>query len=75
MQDVFGLPAAPSRRCSAINDDTKFRFTLVRTSRPAMPRRLCGGTGRVGVCMSSRPGATNMITQIADANMIPCRSS
>ena len=56
----------------AINDDTKFRFTLVRHEQAAghAAEGYAVATGRVGVCIvTSGPGATNMITPIADANM------
>lgn len=73
VQDVFGLPGGAILPVfHAINDDTKFRFTLVRHE-PAAGHAAEGyavATGRVGVCIvTSGPGATNMITPIADANM------
>ena len=82
VQDVFGLPGGAILPVfHAINDDTKFRFTLVRHEQAGVrspPERPPGhaaegyavATGRVGVCIvTSGPGATNMITPIADANM------
>ena len=69
VQDVFGLPGGAILPVfHAINDDTKFRFTLVRHEQAAEGYAVA--TGRVGVCIvTSGPGATNMITPIADANM------
>ena len=73
VQDVFGLPGGAILPVfHAINDDTKFRFTLVRHEQAAghAAEGDAVATGRVGVCIvTSGPGATNMITPIADANM------
>lgn len=73
VQDVFGLPGGAILPVfHAINDDTKFRFTLVRHEQAAghAAEGYAVTTGRVGVCIvTSGPGATNMITPIADANM------
>ena len=73
VQDVFGLPGGAILPVfHAINDDTKFRFTLVRHEQAAghAAEGYAVATGRVGVCVvTSGPGATNMITPIADANM------
>lgn len=73
VQDVFGLPGGAILPVfHAINDDTKFRFTLVRHEQAAghAAEGYAVATGRVGVCIvTSGPGATNMITPIADANM------
>ncbi len=73
VQDVFGLPGGAILPVfHAINDDTKFRFTLVRHEQAAghAAEGYAAATGRVGVCIvTSGPGATNMITPIADANM------
>ena len=73
VQDVFGLPGGAILPVfHAINDDTKFRFTLVRHEQAAghATEGYAVATGRVGVCIvTSGPGATNMITPIADANM------
>lgn len=73
VQDVFGLPGGAILPVfHAINDDTKFRFTLVRHEQAAghAAEGYAVVTGRVGVCIvTSGPGATNMITPIADANM------
>lgn len=73
VQDVFGLPGGAILPVfHAINDDTKFRFALVRHEQAAghAAEGYAVATGRVGVCIvTSGPGATNMITPIADANM------
>ena len=73
VQDVFGLPGGAILPVfHAINDDTKFRFTLVRHEQAAghAAEGYAVATGRVGMCIvTSGPGATNMITPIADANM------
>lgn len=73
VQDVFGLPGGAILPVfHAINDDTKFQFTLVRHEQAAghAAEGYAVATGRVGVCIvTSGPGATNMITPIADANM------
>ncbi|BFK35836.1 acetolactate synthase large subunit [Bifidobacterium bifidum] len=73
VQDVFGLPGGAILPVfHAINDDTKFRFTLVRHEQAAghAAEGYAVATGRVGVCIvTSGPGATNMITPIADASM------
>lgn len=73
VQDVFGLPGGAILPVfHAINDDAKFRFTLVRHEQAAghAAEGYAVATGRVGVCIvTSGPGATNMITPIADANM------
>ena len=73
VQDVFGLPGGAILPVfHVINDDTKFRFTLVRHEQAAghAAEGYAVATGRVGVCIvTSGPGATNMITPIADANM------
>lgn len=73
VQDVFGLPGGAILPVfHAINDDTKFRFTLVRHEQAAghAAEGYAVATGRVGVCIvTSGPGATNMITPIAYANM------
>ena len=73
VQDVFGLPGGAILPVfHAINDDTKFRFTLGRHEQAAghAAEGYAVATGRVGVCIvTSGPGATNMITPIADANM------
>ena len=73
VQDVFGLPGGAILPVyHALNADPKCRFTLVRHEQAAghAAEGYAVATGRVGVCIvTSGPGATNMITPIADANM------
>lgn len=71
--DVFGVPGgAILPTYDAINAETRFRFTLVRHEQAAghAAEGYAISTGRVGVCLvTSGPGATNMVTPIADAMM------
>lgn len=73
VEDVFGIPGGyilPSY--DAIHDDTGFRFILSRHEQAAghAAEGYAISTGRVGVCLvTSGPGATNMVTPIADAMM------
>ena len=73
VQDVFGIPGGAILPVyDAITSDVSFRFILNRheqaTGHAAEGYALA--TGRVGVCIvTSGPGATNMVTAIADANM------
>ncbi|PJM74029.1 acetolactate synthase large subunit [Bifidobacterium primatium] len=73
VEDVFGLPGGAILPVyDAINDDTKFRFVLVRHEQAAghAAEGYAVATGKVGVCIvTSGPGATNVVTAIADANM------
>lgn len=73
VQDVFGIPGGAILPVyHAIKDDTKFRFLLMRHEQAAghAAEGYAVATGRVGVCIvTSGPGATNMVTPIADANM------
>ncbi|PLS31392.1 acetolactate synthase [Bifidobacterium margollesii] len=73
VEDVFGLPGGAILPVyDAINDDTKFRFVLVRHEQAAghAAEGYAISTGKVGVCIvTSGPGATNVVTAIADANM------
>lgn len=73
VEDVFGLPGGAILPVyDQIKQDTKFRFVLVRHEQAAghAAEGYAIATGRVGVCIvTSGPGATNMITAIADANM------
>ena len=55
-----------------IKDNTKFRFVLMRHEQAAghAAEGYALATGKVGVCIvTSGPGATNVVTAIADANM------
>lgn len=73
VEDVFGIPGGAILPVyHQINDSTKFRFVLMRHEQAAghAAEGYAVATGRVGVCIvTSGPGATNMITPIADANM------
>ena len=73
VQDVFGIPGGAILPVyHQINDDTKFRFVLMRHEQAAghAAEGYAVATGRVGVCLvTSGPGATNVVTAIADANM------
>ena len=71
--DVFGIPGGAILPVyHAINADTKFRFVLMRHEQAAghAAEGYAVATGKVGVCIvTSGPGATNVVTAIADANM------
>lgn len=73
VKDVFGIPGGAILPVyDALQDDTKFRFILTRHEQAAghAAEGYALATGEVGVCIvTSGPGATNMVTAIADANM------
>lgn len=73
VQDVFGIPGGAILPVyDAITDDVSFRFILNRHEQAAghAAEGYAVATGNVGVCIvTSGPGATNMVTAIADANM------
>ncbi|KFI78141.1 acetolactate synthase large subunit [Bifidobacterium pseudolongum] len=73
VKDVFGVPGGAILPVyHAINDQTGFRFILARHEQAAghAAEGYAVATGEVGVCIvTSGPGATNIITAIADANM------
>lgn len=73
VEDVFGIPGGAILPVyHQINDSTKFRFVLMRHEQAAghAAEGYAVATGEVGVCIvTSGPGATNVITAIADANM------
>ena len=73
IEDVFGVPGGAILPVyDEIKDDTKFHFMLMRHEQAAghAAEGYAVSTGQVGVCIvTSGPGATNMITPIADANM------
>lgn len=73
VRDVFGIPGGAILPVyHQINAKTKFRFVLMRHEQAAghAAEGYALATGQVGVCLvTSGPGATNMITPIADANM------
>lgn len=73
VKDVFGIPGGAILPVyDALHHDTKFRFVLMRHEQAAghAAEGYAIATGQVGVCIvTSGPGATNMVTAIADANM------
>ncbi|MBT1177174.1 acetolactate synthase large subunit [Bifidobacterium callimiconis] len=73
VEDVFGLPGGAILPVyDAINENTKFRFVLMRHEQAVghAAEGYAVSTGKVGVCIvTSGPGATNTVTAIADANM------
>jgi len=70
---IFGLPGGPLIPLfDALHDDSDIRLYLVRHEQGAghMAEGYAKVTGRVGVCTAtSGPGATNLVTPIADAYM------
>src|SRR5688572_14190742 len=70
---VFGIPGgAILPHYDPLMDSTKIRHILVRHEQGAghAAEGYAQATGRVGVCMAtSGPGATNLVTPIADAYM------
>ncbi len=71
--DVFGIPGgAILPLYDPLMDSTKIRHILVRHEQAAghAAEGYAAATGRPGVCMAtSGPGATNLVTPIADAHM------
>ncbi len=71
--DVFGIPGgAILPLYDPLMDSTKVRHILVRHEQGAghAAEGYAAASGRVGVCMAtSGPGATNLVTPLADANM------
>ena len=71
--DVFGLPGgAILPTYDPLMDSTRLRHILVRHEQGAghAAEGYASATGRVGVCIAtSGPGATNLVTAIADAYM------
>jgi acetolactate synthase-1/2/3 large subunit len=70
---IFGIPGGPVIPLfDALHDDPDIRTYLVRHEQGAghMAEGYAKATGRVGVCTAtSGPGATNLVTPIADAYM------
>ncbi len=70
---IFGLPGGPLIPLfDALHDDPDIRLYLVRHEQGAghMAEGYAKVTGRAGVCTAtSGPGATNLVTPIADAYM------
>lgn len=71
--DVFGIPGgAILPLYDPLMDSTQIRHILVRHEQGAghAAEGFAAATGRVGVCIAtSGPGATNLVTPIADAHM------
>ena len=71
--DVFGIPGgAILPAYDPLMDSTRIRHILVRHEQGAghAAQGYATASGRVGVCMAtSGPGATNLVTPIADAHM------
>jgi acetolactate synthase-1/2/3 large subunit len=70
---IFGIPGGAILPVyDPLMDSTKVRHILVRHEQAAghAAEGYAAATGRVGVCMAtSGPGATNLVTPIADAHM------
>jgi acetolactate synthase-1/2/3 large subunit len=73
VETVFGIPGgAILPAYDPLMDSTKIRHVLVRHEQGAghAAEGYALATGKVGVCMAtSGPGATNLVTPIADAHM------
>lgn len=73
VEDIFGLPGgAILPTYDPLMDSTKLRHILVRHEQGAghAAEGYAMVTGRAGVCIAtSGPGATNLVTAIADAHM------
>ena len=70
--DLFGYPGGAILPAYDPLFDSKVRHILVRHEQGAghAATGYAQATGRVGVCMAtSGPGATNLVTPIADAHM------
>jgi acetolactate synthase-1/2/3 large subunit len=71
--DVFGIPGGAIQPLyDPLMDSQQIRHILVRHEQGAghAAEGFAAATGRVGVCMAtSGPGATNLVTPLADANM------
>jgi acetolactate synthase I/II/III large subunit len=72
VEDIFGIPGGAILPAYDPLMDSKIRHILVRHEQGAghAAQGYAAATGKVGVCMAtSGPGATNLVTPIADANM------
>lgn len=70
--DIFGIPGGAILPAYDPLMDSSIRHILVRHEQGAghAAQGYASATGRVGVCMAtSGPGATNLVTPIADAHM------
>ncbi len=71
-ENIFGIPGGAILPAYDPLMDSKIRHILVRHEQGAghAAQGYAAATGRVGVCMAtSGPGATNLVTPIADAHM------
>jgi acetolactate synthase-1/2/3 large subunit len=72
VKDIFGIPGGAILPAYDPLMDSKIRHILVRHEQGAghAAQGYAAATGRVGVCMAtSGPGATNLVTPLADAHM------
>ncbi len=72
VENIFGIPGGAILPAYDPLYDSKIRHILVRHEQGAghAAQGYAAATGRVGVCMAtSGPGATNLVTPIADAYM------
>ncbi|NUQ34794.1 MAG: acetolactate synthase large subunit [Planctomycetaceae bacterium] len=72
VQFIFGIPGEENLDVMDAMLDSNLRFVLVRHEQGAAFMADVYGrlTGRAGVCLSTLgPGATNLVTGVADANM------
>ncbi|MFE6647352.1 thiamine pyrophosphate-binding protein, partial [Nocardioides sp. NPDC057772] len=71
-ENIFGIPGGAILPAYDPLMDSKIRHILVRHEQGAghAAQGYAAATGKVGVCMAtSGPGATNLVTPLADANM------
>src|SRR3954467_15041488 len=71
-RDIFGIPGGAILPAYDPLMDSTIRHILVRHEQGAghAAQGYAVATGRVGVCMAtSGPGATNLVTPLADAHM------
>src|SRR5687768_5579458 len=71
-ENIFGIPGGAILPAYDPLFDSKIRHILVRHEQGAghAAQGYAAATGKVGVCMAtSGPGATNLVTPIADAHM------
>ncbi|RJS45034.1 acetolactate synthase large subunit [Nocardioides cavernaquae] len=72
VENIFGIPGGAILPAYDPLFDSKIRHILVRHEQGAghAAQGYAAATGKVGVCMAtSGPGATNLVTPIADAHM------
>ncbi|WP_415139900.1 acetolactate synthase large subunit [Nocardioides sp.] len=72
VENIFGIPGGAILPAYDPLMDSTIRHILVRHEQGAghAAQGYAAATGRVGVCMAtSGPGATNLVTPLADANM------